>query len=865
MKKIICFFLLIAGLCAFIPSDDGGLRTRITQNMILRLKGQPQEKMYLHTDRDYYNVEEKIWFRAYVTDAATHKMSDYSRYVYVELVDRQDSIYRRIKVGWRDSVFAGYIPIPKDIQQGEYFLRAYTYWMQNLGEDYIFKKKIRLLNPQDTRVVSDVTYTEEGKAYYADVRLSNSRKESYNKVFVNYSVNGREKIARTDEDGRFRVKLDTSGKVEKFRISFQEEQPFHFSRYIYVPSRKKEIDLQFFPEGGNLLTGVNQTVAFKAVGPDGLSAEVSGYVCDEDNKFVMALKSLHKGMGAFGMVAEKGKKYYAMLSFGDTTAQKVALPEPRNDAIGLQVRILDTLLVHSLMLADSAVLPDNLHILVHSRGVPLACVPVGTVLAGKIPLRFLPDGILHFVLIDAEYRVYSERLCFVRKKERPQLSVGTDKSHYVSREQVNVKLNVGDAEIRSGSFSVAVTDDVAYDRDSLVDNIMSDLLLTSDLKGYVEDPGYYFRRPNRMTDRFLDLLMRTQGWTRFDVPKIARGSFDEMSYYLEKGQAISGKIKNFWGKDALGANLILLGSNGLFKMVEADSTGNFMVDGIAFPDSVKFVVQAKSQKGKKSVEVIVDRDKFMPPAIHFPYNEETLSDEEDFYKKFGKDYYYDNGVKVYVLDEAVVRRKKAAKMYTMYDNMADYSLDSAKLASYGDMDIKDVLQQIPGIYVDQDKITRFSKDINVRVNDFTEELSYVLMLRPAELLSVIYLDGIKAAMYFGSEAENGVLLLTTIPGFVPRNDSRPNMAVFSLLGYQKRATFYEPKYGVDSVRTALANVSDARTTIYWNSRVQTDASGNAVFSFYTADSYGPYTVIVEGILNDGTVCRREEKISLKLP
>ena len=117
-----------------------------------------QEKVWLHTDRPSYHAGDTIRFRAFLVDAATHRPSPYSRFVYVDLVNRRDSVLKKVKLALIDSVFAGYLKVPEDIRQGEYFLRSYSYWMQNLGEDYIYKKRIHLINPSDSKVLTGVTY-----------------------------------------------------------------------------------------------------------------------------------------------------------------------------------------------------------------------------------------------------------------------------------------------------------------------------------------------------------------------------------------------------------------------------------------------------------------------------------------------------------------------------------------------------------------------------------------------------------------------------------------------------------------------------------------------------------------------------------
>lgn len=803
MKRMLLGAILFWSSLGF-GQDTLGFQTRIFQNMVRFVANRPQEKVYLHTDRDHYTAGEQVWFRAYLVNGVTHKTVDYNSFVYVELADRQDSVWQRVKIRRCDSVYAGYLPLGERLPQGDYYLRAYTYWMQNVGDDFLPRKRIRVINPRDAKALTSVSNEKEGKNI-GRIRSSNSRNETC----------------------------------------------------------KKDFAVDFFPEGGHLLAGNQQAVAFKAVGTNGLSCEVEGGVFNDLDEQVAWIQSLHKGMGGFELPVEAGRRYYARLTVPGGEEKKVELPTPVHYGAALKVVANREMLAYSVLVGDSTRLPEEMYILVHIGGVPLLVTRLDEGRKGVVPLEEVPEGILHVLLMDARGEVYSERLCFLRKKQ-PVVWVETDKPRYFIRDLVNMRINVlCDSLAERGSFSVAVTDDSQCERDSAAGNILTSLLLTSDLRGYVEDPAFYFRDNRITTRRCLDLLMLTQGWTRFRVPDIALGKYPEAPFYLEQGQAISGKVKNFWGKEATNANLILLSTSGIVRMVEADSSGHFVIDGISFPDSTRFVLQGRSKKGRRSVEVVMDEDRFLPLVKRFPYDEQTRAEEERFYEKFRKDYYYDNGVKVYVLDEAVVKRKVRPKLYSFYDAMADYSLDSARLAAFGDTDLRVVLQEIPGVDCWGDSIMRWGKKLYVLVNDLVQEMDYVMRLQPRDLVSISLVQSPVSTTLFGREAENGALVITTNPRFVPRDIPRPNMAHFTTLGYQKKAEFYMPRYEVDSVRLALADSLDRRVTVYWNPDVRTDAGGAASCFFTTSDSEGPYTVVIEGILRNGTVCRQEEKVFLR--
>lgn len=209
---------------------------------------------------------------------------------------------------------------------------------------------------------------------------------------------------------------------------------------------------------------------------------------------------------------------------------------------------------------------------------------------------------------------------------------------------------------------MAITDDQKVKQDSLEDNILSNLLLTSYLKGYIKDPAYYFNDTTTILEHHLDLVMQTHGWTRFDPGKIARGEFPKEKYEIEVGQIISGKVKNFWGKDAKGAGITLLSNYGDSRLTETDEQGRFVIDDLLFNDSTLFFVQALNVKGRRNVEVMVDTEHFLTPEYFLPNTLEIKEEDDKFLEKYSQNYYYEDGQKIYVLDEVRVTRQRMNKI-----------------------------------------------------------------------------------------------------------------------------------------------------------------------------------------------------------
>lgn len=788
--------ILFVLLCSFEIPGGISFEMRALHRFLLGLKTELQEKIYLQTDRDIYEAGDVIWFRAWQVSAATHVQPGFSRFLYVELVDRQDSVCERVKIPYRDSLFAGYLLLSEKLKPGDYYLRTYSRWMQNLGEDFIFKKKINVVDFPETTTSKPV----------------------------------------------FPQNSDTKRKAEM------------------------DFDVQFFPEGGSLLIGNVQTVAFKAIGTDGLLEDIRLKVYNNRHELVCESKSTHKGMGRFKLPVRQGERYYAQVESAKGRQKKVELPVSEVEGLGLEVRLEDSVLSYRVLCGDSTRLPQQLFLLGHVRGVPLLelCKPIDQ-LKGEINLISPPEGILQVLLVDTG-RIYSQRLCFISNQNIPEFEIATNLKSFRAHEvvKVDMQLKKKDCSALAGSFAVSVQDKGWGIQDSLQDHILSYLLLSSDLKGYIEDPAWYFADDTTGRKGALDVLLLTQGWTRFKVENILWGKFASPAWTLELGQRISGNVRYFWRKkkDKSDIQLIILGSNGIIDELNPDSTGHFVVDGLAFPEGTGFVIQGRNAVGKSSVEVSIEEERFLSP--HWgQFHEKSLNQEAVFIGDFSRE-----NEERYLLEEAIVKRRVMPKLQqVMYDYKSDFILDSARIASMEDASLATVLREIPGVEMDiyNKCFLRMGRSIPVivdhmKIADMQSEFDRLESMQGKDILRVNLLDKVAGLTLFNSD--NGVLVITTRP-FRSRSDISLNRVTFTPMGYQLSEDFYMPRYDVDSVKLALKDNIDKRKTIYWNPQIQTDVNGCAHFSFFTSDSEGPYDIVIEGMLNDGTVCRKVQKMDFK--
>lgn len=873
MKAII--ILVVITFCTLSFTDIPPFKETVVKNFGTLFSKYPREKVYLHTDKEIYRGGEYIWMRAYLVDAMTNIPEAGSRYIYVDLTDRQDSLVRRIKLMEADSVFTGSLELAENIPQGDYSLRAYTYWMQNEGADYLFKKNIRVLNPLESRLNTEVTYSpQEDNSLAATIKCTDIQNNIMANQTFHFQINeggklSRTRVTKTDANGTITLKVKPGNK--SIRLFFKNELPFEFERYLYIPEMSDDFDVQFFPEGGALLMGTLQKVAFKAIGKDGMAREVSGEVYI-DSFPVAKIETRHKGMGHFTIPVTPGQRYTARVKNANGLEKHFELPPATDRGVGIQFTTEDSVIRINVLKAKNTRFEKELYLMAHCRGQLLWMEPIVKLQSLDIDKRLIPEGISHIMVMDSDYKVLSQRIFFTYPRRKHDFTIGTDKAVYGNREKVELSLSAL-AEDMDGSFSVSVVDSTTT---GTVNTILSDLLLTSDLKGYIEEPAYYFDDTTAEAAEHIDLLMLTHGWTRFNAADVAAGKPGKLDYYLERGQAISGRIENYWNKEAPAAQLFMIGENGYAGTVFTDEKGRFMNDEVAFADSTRFLIQALNSKGKQRVTIHVDQDRFLPISNYFPYNPEIKKEDEEFFENFHQNYYYENGVKIYVLNEVKVIQKAPKKKYSTYDNWIDDSrrLDSAQIAAIDEHDILKIIGHLPGVMVVGRRVIQageytmetisntsaLNKDIPIYVNGFMEtRMTFVEWLQKKDLIGISLLEGSIAKSVFEADP---VILITTVPGhqlMKPRLIT--NVTYICPLGVHIPDEFYVPRYDVDSVRHD--GLTDHRTTLYWNPNVRLQGLETKKLSFYTADTKGKFRITLEGITREGVPCRKTACFNMK--
>ena len=828
----------------------------------------PKEKLYLHLDKPFYGAGEKIWFKGYLVNATTHQDNSQSNFIITELINRSDSIVERKKIR-RDSLgFHNAFTLPATLPAGDYYLRGYSNWMLNEDPDFFFSRNIKIGNSIDNTIVSSIEYQQEDDTHYtAKIKFTSNVQAVFENTTIKYLYleNGKIKNKgkkKTDENGWISISLPDlkSPAARRIEVEFDDPQ-YIYKRTFHLPVFTNDFDVKFFPEGGALLSIPHQNVAFKAQGADGFSKEVEGFLFNSKGDTLTNFRSEHNGMGIFTMNPVNNETYYVTVRTNDSITKRFDLPAIEPKGISIAMSHYKQEIRYEIQKTEATEWPQKLFLLAHTRGKLAILQPINPKRTfGKMNDSLFTEGITHFMLIDEQGNALSERLIFVPDHKPNQWQITADQPTYGKREKVSLQIAAKDNEGNpvEGTFSVSITDRKSIQPDSLADNILSNLLLTSDLKGYVEDPAYYFLNQDARTLRSIDYLMMTHGWRRHKMENVLRTPSLNFTNYIEKGQTISGRIRDFFEpNERKGPICVLAPKYNIIATTETDEKGQFIVN-TSFRDSTTFLVQARTKKGFAGVDILMDPPQY-PVATHkAPYFNGATTFMEDYLMNTRDQYYMEGGMRVYNLKEVTVTAKRerpsSKSIYT--GGINTYTVEEDRLQGYGQTAF-DAASRLPSVTITNGSeihIRNNSEPAIIVIDDIVyEDASDILKdIQVSDMSSISLLRGADAVI-LGPRASGGAVVITLKD---PRNlPARPAQGIitYTPLGYSESVEFYHPTY--DTPEKKNAQRSDFRSTVYWNPELRLDAEGKATIEYYTPDSTAPEDIIIEGVDKNGKVCR----------
>jgi hypothetical protein len=894
-KRIIaCLFIIgsVVIISGFARLDDDPI-SKIAAQLDKWLTAHPQEKVYLQLDKPYYAIGDDIWFKAYITAGGNHRLSAISGVLNVELVDDKDSVKQRVKLPVVSGLTWGDFSLSDSLKEGNYRIRAYTNWMRNAVEDYFFDKTITITNSITNNVFTNTTYSysrENGQQKVnAIISYTDLNGAPYANSQVSYEVKlGSKSIEKgkgqTDDKGNLNIGfVNLAGALKSGRIitELKIAGKKTVEKSVLIKAVSDNVDVQFFPEGGNLVNGNNTKIAFKAVGADGLRADIKGVVVDDQDKQVATFNSSHLGIGVFNLKPENGQIYKAKLTFADGSVNTVELPMASNAGYSLSIDNTgaDNVIVKILpgsTVSASASETDVMSLIGQSGGV--ICYagkskPGSKFFTAEIPKNKFPSGIAQFTLFSSTGEPLNERLVFIQNHDELKLDAEPDKQVYSPRQMVKIGLNAKDKDGTPvvGSFSVAVTDETKVPLDEDADNsILSNLLLTSDLKGYVEKPNYYFINESDKTMSDLDALMLTQGYHRFEWKQVLSDSNPAAKYAPEKTLEISGHLKNLLGKPIANGKVTLFTTMGGIFMIDtvSDDKGNFTFKNLVFTDSVRFLIQGRTAKDRKNLQIDIDHitQQKVGGNKNFADFKVNITDGLSPFLQNSKTQYegqlkYGLINHAVVLNEVEIKAKKNPAEHSANLNgpgNADQVIGSDDLVGLGCAQLGDCLQgKLLGVQFQKGVpylIGGLRRPMEIEVDGVTVTVDVFNNINSNDIASIEVLKSINYTAIYGGKGGGGVLVVTTKMGGGNYSIQRyaPGIITYSPNGYTKVREFYSPQY--DNPKTN-AQIPDMRSTIYWKPNIITKKDGTGSFNYFNADTKGNYRVVIEGIDGNGDLGR----------
>lgn len=652
-----------------------------------------------------------------------------------------------------------------------------------------------------------------------------------------------------------------------------------------------ESRLQFFPEGGYLVEGLESVLAFKAQLPDALPTTARGVIVNAGGKEMASFSTIHDGMGKLLFTPVPGESYTAKWTDGKGKQYETVLPSAQKS--GVVFTLLDGSLDRNCVIRwtdDISNQIQKFHIVVqHNQHLLFSAYAPLTdkmVSKGSLPIGRFPSGVITVTIFTEKDQPLAERVFFVNNEEYlSEPDIQFDQLGLQKREQNRYRINMPDSIPANLSLSITAGE-LPLDTS---ENILSGFLLSPELKGYVYHPAYYFSNASDTMQQQLDLVMLTNGWRRFRWEDALRKVKSSLPYVKENAfLSVIATIKSRHGnplKKAKTVNLIFQSkdSSHFAAIVPLNDESWFEYKDLSLFDTAQVFYQLDGDVAKVDYQVIpttsflplIPGDSLGKMSKGILHNKElaNLLQIEQGYKED-----FSNGTTLQAVTVETRAKPKAKKRieelndsYTsgMFKSGDAYQLNLAddKFVNPGTNIINYLQSKVAGLRFLQDGST--TTILWRGINSFNGPSSTALLINeiqvdPGQITSINMADiayiKVFRPPFLGVPLGNGgagAIAIYTKKGN-DRIDDFEGMNSFPLVGYTAIKDFYSPNYAEKQLSNVLA---DNRKTLYWNPNLQTDGASNSLeVSFYNNDISHQLHLILEGVSQDGRLIHISRRI-----
>ncbi len=685
-----------------------------------------------------------------------------------------------------------------------------------------------------------------------------------------------------------------------------QEIDFFFNKKIKVHSLKVEetleeaatsekLNINFFPEGGDMINGLAGKVAFEVSGVDYKRFPLKGKVFNNKEEEVASFETVHEGRGFFTLLPDE-EQYTAKV---DGFEESFQLPQVKSQGLTLSINNEADDFIN-VKISTSNEKGGNYYLVVHTRGYITHASELrlnSSKGVTRINKSTLPNGVSHITLFDGDMTPMAERLAFVNNGEELNIEISTKDATYTTRDLATIDLKVTDnlGEPVQGSFSMSVFDAKLVQNDQIDYNIRANLLLTSDLKGFIKNPSQYLGQ-DIQAKRHADLLMMVNGWRRFNWTDLELSKREPL-YAFEQSLSIKGRLTKPNGKTVSDGRVFLLSNdneeNNASRLVLANENGDFQFDNLVFYDTTEIALQGfqgnKVKPFKYTIDISYERmplqKYFSDPVADNPARLRALKEYAITTIEIDSTYRKENGV-IYLDDVYVTANKREQRYRTLNSQygLGESYVNFEKM-SYEEKNGRDpftvMLGKLSGFSLGNssggnsgppagggqgsftdwatlnDPIYRkptlrqgpYQGTPLILIDNVQVPYTAVYDLRATEIDYVeVYKSG--SAAVFGTNGSNGAIAFYTLKGDKMFNapSSRPGVEVITADGYHTAREFYAPRYDESNTQQFIP---DERSTIFWAPMITTDIEGKAQVQFYTHDRNSNVFIDIQGISETG--------------
>ena len=854
MKKIYCIILALVFFSASAQSENSDVvrLKRFFMNIAAYNNNYPQEKVYLHLDNNGYFPSEKIFFKAYVFRAGSLLPTDMSKILYVELLTPDGTVWDRLTLPIFNGRTYGSFDLSGIITSGFYEVRAYTRSMMNWDAAYAYSRAIPVFDiPKDT--------------------------------LNNLGLH----LRPFDSELKYAMRR----KLPEPLIQLDKKQV------------KKRTILNFYPEGGHIIKGLNNLIAYKITDDQGLPLDTTLTICTTEGKTISTTKPLHEGMGSFELPANWDGGYAQMTDKKGNTL-KFNLPAMKDSGCRLHAQTMEDGQLGISIAPTNNYSHQLLGLTITCRGQLCyfdTLQIMGNHIVKNISRNHLRDGIQQVTLFTPEGEVLAERLVWVEPLQQPLfMEVRQNQEVYQPFSPIVLDLDLKDhvGKPLQGDFSISV-----QDRDGIINEgqagLRTDMLLCSDLKGYIHHPDYYFENQDEQHRKSLDLLMMVQGWRRYEWKQMAGVDSFVIKQPIETRQIIDGRIINYSMKNpqpipGMDVNLMIINQGKKWRTFSyasavSDSLGRFAFapkDSI-YDDVLAYLSGTKKDKRQRCF-IALNRN-FKPWPRTFEPQElelklpQDVRKQPDIIKPLETFEWKDTLPHIHYLPPARIKEKKRVKWDIPFGTRWTYMGGENYGAEFSTIyyNIEDELQDyldrgdvVPNIFdwlklvnkkVVYDRYTNtFEYDGHpvIFACDNQPTLPFNFTGDMSDFRSLFITKAPKAFHYLGYTGERAPSQLTYLFLFYSEvgnnfiNTYKKGQRNTVIHGYSCVDDFYNPNYrGTD-----IPDINDRRRTLYWNPELETDKNGKAnitLFSNFRKDEH--LYIDVQGIAVNGEMFDANKK------